>query len=110
MFVPTCFSLLYSQVPNTKSYHSDIKHKQHSNFACFPDMKTLLSRKRTEVYKSTHTLDVLVRSVLERVRVSQESGTKIIQRMADWDLWRWLTVLGELVSVYISVYALAQAM
>ncbi|XP_018569724.1 prominin-2, partial [Anoplophora glabripennis] len=58
------------------------------------EIKALLSRKRTEVYKSTHALDVLTTSLSEAMRTSEESVSTVIQRAADLDLWRWLSVLG----------------
>ncbi|KAG5884954.1 hypothetical protein JTB14_026552 [Gonioctena quinquepunctata] len=69
------------------------------------DLKSVLSRKRTEVYKSTHALDVLTRSLSETLAVGRESSSSLLQRIADWDLWRWLAVLG-LVSILCLTWGL----
>ncbi|KAJ8922086.1 hypothetical protein NQ315_008727 [Exocentrus adspersus] len=58
------------------------------------DMKALFSRRRTQVYKSTHALDVLTRSLSKTLRIRKESASALIRQAVDWDLWRWLSVLG----------------
>ncbi|CAG9823840.1 unnamed protein product, partial [Phaedon cochleariae] len=57
------------------------------------DMKAILNKKRTEVYESTHSLDVLARSLSQTLGASQQKATEAIQKVADWDLWRWLAVV-----------------
>ncbi|XP_074027716.1 prominin isoform X2 [Leptinotarsa decemlineata] len=69
------------------------------------DMKAVLSRKRTEVYKSTHALDVLTRALSETVERGREVSSTLVQNLADWDLWRWLAVLG-LASVLFIIWGL----
>ncbi|CAH1126016.1 unnamed protein product [Ceutorhynchus assimilis] len=66
----------------------------HESTAYIADIKSLLSRKRTDVYKSTHELDVLARTLTEEVNVSQKAIFTILENAVKWDLWRWLVILG----------------
>lgn len=58
-------------------------------------MKTILSKKRAEVYKSTHELDVLARSITESLRQQEDQSMELIRKLVVWDLIRWLAVLGK---------------
>ncbi|CAH1126017.1 unnamed protein product [Ceutorhynchus assimilis] len=66
----------------------------HESTAYIADIKSLLSRKRTDVYKSTHELDVLARTLTEEVNVSQKAIFTILENAVKWDLWRWLVILA----------------
>ncbi|XP_050514518.1 prominin-1 isoform X4 [Diabrotica virgifera virgifera] len=65
------------------------------------EARAILNRKRTEVYKSTHALDVLMRSLSETLRLSQESVLTVVHKIVDFDFWRWIIVLGISSSMFV---------
>ncbi|RZC27705.1 uncharacterized protein BDFB_006525, partial [Asbolus verrucosus] len=60
------------------------------------EIKSVLTRKRTEVYKAAHSLDELARSLSVSIRNSHQISLKILEMLNGWDLWRWLSILGIL--------------
>ncbi|XP_066248554.1 uncharacterized protein prom [Euwallacea similis] len=58
------------------------------------DFKEVLNRKRSQVYKSTHELDIVARNLLEEVTESQKAIFALANDVVKWDLWRWMAILG----------------
>ncbi|XP_066156277.1 uncharacterized protein prom isoform X2 [Euwallacea fornicatus] len=58
------------------------------------DFNEVLNRKRAEVYKSTHELDIVARNLLEEVTESQKAIFALANDVVKWDLWRWMAILG----------------
>ncbi|XP_044259309.1 prominin-1 isoform X2 [Tribolium madens] len=60
----------------------------------FAEIKSLLSKRRSEIYKSTDSLDELSRSLSNSIRNTQRETLRIVETVNRWELWRWLSVLG----------------
>ncbi|XP_015840878.1 prominin-1 isoform X2 [Tribolium castaneum] len=58
------------------------------------EIKSLLSKRRSEVYKSAHSLDELSRSLSNSIRAAQRETLRGVGTANRWELWRWLSVLG----------------
>lgn len=60
-----------------------------------PEIKSVLSNKRAEVYKGVHDLDVLTRNLSQNLIASQKPIFTFLDNIVKWDLWRWLAILGN---------------
>ncbi|ERL94925.1 hypothetical protein D910_12197 [Dendroctonus ponderosae] len=58
------------------------------------DIKSLLSRKRAQIYKSTHDLDMFARTMSQKVNGSRKAIFTQLENVVKWDLWRWMAILG----------------
>ncbi|KAH1029058.1 hypothetical protein HUJ05_002359 [Dendroctonus ponderosae] len=58
------------------------------------DIKSLLSRKRAQIYKSTHDLDMFARTMSQKVNGSRKAIFTQLENVVKWDLWRWMAILA----------------
>ncbi|XP_060535585.1 prominin-1 [Cylas formicarius] len=82
----------FSSIPEDVAFHA-------AQFVA--DMKSLLSKKRTQIFHSTHDLDVLVRSISQEIKSYEEAAFLLAQKALDWDTWRWIVGLGVAVTLSI---------
>lgn len=61
----------------------------------FLGIKSILTKRRTEVYKAAHSLDELARSLSHSVVDLQNKTVKLVETANVWEISRWLFVLGK---------------
>ncbi|XP_076275431.1 prominin isoform X3 [Rhynchophorus ferrugineus] len=66
------------------------------------DIKTILGKRRSDVYKATHDLDILARELSEETSSGQRTVSAFMEDIIKWDLWRWLAILGIMVIVSLT--------
>uniref|UniRef100_A0AAR5PY24 Prominin n=1 Tax=Dendroctonus ponderosae TaxID=77166 RepID=A0AAR5PY24_DENPD len=79
-------------------YHNIPEQMAEESSQFVADIKSLLSRKRAQIYKSTHDLDMFARTMSQKVNGSRKAIFTQLENVVKWDLWRWMAIL-DLTSV-----------
>ncbi|KAL1488314.1 hypothetical protein ABEB36_014793 [Hypothenemus hampei] len=85
-----------SALKNYKNIPSQVAEDTSSHVT---EIKSILSGKRTLLYKSTRELNNLARKLSQEVTGSQKAIFTLLDNVVKWDLWRWLAILVVILAV-----------
>ncbi|XP_050296756.1 prominin-2 isoform X2 [Anthonomus grandis grandis] len=87
-----------------RATYSNIPEKvvQDSNLYV-ADINSILKQKRSNVFRSTHDLDILARNISNKVSDNQEYIVPLLKKISELDVWRWLTVLVISAIVFLTL-------